>query len=260
MNILTLDQLQQVVPAAFADEPADHVSDRYSFISTRNVIEQLAERDWFPVKASQSAKVRDPRHATHQIVFRKLGDNIKLGDVSPELNLFNNHMALRRISMRAGFYRWICKNGLVVAVPGFVDERFDRIHIDDTAFEFEKAFAVAIERLDSAAEQIEVWRNTELNFGERMDFAAKAILLKNHDDPVWSKHFDAREYLNSRRPTDRGSDLWTIFNVVQENIMKGGVQGAYRATRPITQVAEVQRINEGLWQLATEFGTTHGVN
>jgi len=51
-----------------------------------------------------------------------------------------------------------------------------------------------------------------------------------------------------------------VFNVVQENVMKGGVRGAVRETKPINQVAEIQRINQGLWQLATDYGKLHGVN
>lgn len=260
MKILTIDELQRDVPAAFALEPADHVSDRYSFISTERVIDQLAERDWFPIRASQSRKTQDQRHTTHQVTFRKLNTEIQLGGVCPEIHLFNNHAALKRAIMRAGFYKWACSNGLVVAVPGTVDVRFSYIHIDNAAFNFDQSFEAALIQIGTAADQIEDWMQVPLNFVEQNEFAAKAVLLRNHDDPVWSKHFDAHEFLNRRRPEDRGADLWTVFNVVQENIMKGGVQGAVRTTKPITQVAEVQRINEGLWQLATEYGKLHGIN
>lgn len=260
MNTLTMDELHRAVPAAFAEEPADNVSDRYSFISTREVIDQLASWEWFPVDAHQSTKVRDQRHATHQITFRKPDTRIQVGGVMPQINLFNNHAALKRAIMRAGFHKLVCSNGLIVSVPGLVDAKFSYIHIDNAAFNFEQSFYAALGQLNIATDHIKQWMETSLNFVEQNEFAAKAVLVRNHDDPVWSKHFDAHEFLNRRRPEDRGNDLWTVFNVVQENIMKGGVQGAVRTTKPITQVAEVQRINEGLWQLATEYGTIHGVN
>lgn len=260
MTILTIDDLERAVPAAFADEPADRVSDRYSFISTKDIIHRLTDLEWYPVEASQSAKVHDQGHTTHMITFRKRNPEIRIDGVTPQITMFNNHMALRRASMRAGFYKWLCKNGLVVAVPGMVDERFDKIHIDDAAFEFEQAFTIALNRLESATEQIEQWQNTELTYIEAEGFAARAVLIRNHNDPVWSGHFDPHNFLNRRRNEDFPNNLWTIFNVVQENIMKGGVPGAVRLTKPITQVSEVQRINEGLWQLATEFGNLHGTN
>lgn len=260
MKILRIDDLQQIVPAAFAEGPSDDVSDRYSFISTEKVITQLALREWFPVEAYQSKKVSDQHHATHQITFRRLNTRIQVGGVLPQINLFNNHAALKRAIMRAGFHKQVCSNGLVVSVPGMIDVKFSYIHIDNAAFNFDQSFDAALNQLDCATTQIEQWINTPLNFVEQNEFAAKAVLIRNHDDPVWSRHFDAHEFLNRRRPEDRGQDLWTVFNVVQENIMKGGVQGAVRTTKPITQVAEVQRINEGLWQLATEYGKTHSIN
>jgi hypothetical protein len=260
VKILTLDELERTVPAAFAESPAGHVSDRYSFISTRNVIERLADTGWYPARAQQSRKVRDQLHATHMITFRKPHAEIQIGGVVPEFHLFNNHAALKRAVMRAGFYKFVCSNGLVVAVPGAVDVRFSYIHIDGAAFDFEVSFEAALKQLDTASNQIEKWMGIQLTFLQEQEFAAKAVLMRNHNDPVWSKHFDAHEFLNRRRSDDRWHDLWTVFNVVQENIIKGGVQGAVRTTKPITQVAEVQRINEGLWQLATEYGSLHGVN
>jgi hypothetical protein len=260
MNTLTIDELYRSVPAAFAKSPADNVSDRYSFISSRSVISRLAEAGWYPTKAYQSPKVRDQTHATHQITFNRENASIKIGGVIPQIHLFNNHAALKRATLRAGFYRWVCSNGLVVSVPGTVDVRFSYVHIDGAAFNFDVSFEAALKQIDTASTQIEKWMSVPLNFIEQQEFAARAVLLRNHHDPVWTKHFDAHEFLTRRRKDDLSSDLWTVFNVVQENIMKGGVQGAYRETKPITQVVEVQRINEGLWQLATEYGQLHSVN
>jgi len=254
MITLTEENLRTLVPSAYAEGPADTVSDRYSFINTRSVIDRLADRGWFPVRASQSTKVHDLLHTTHNITFRKSDERIKVGDVSPEISVTNNHAAFKRAIMRAGFYRWACTNGLVVAVPGLPDARFSVIHIDDAAFDFDLSFETALSQMEAATAQIEKWIHTPMNFIERNDFAAKAILLRNHEDTIWSKHFDAHEFLTIRRPADMQNNLWTIFNVVQENIIKGGVMGNARKTRPITQVSEVQRINEGLWELATQYG------
>jgi hypothetical protein len=248
-----------MVPAAFAEAPAERVSDRYSFIPTEPLINLMAERAWFPTDARQSGRVSDPLHTTHMITFRQPDSRVKVGDVSPQVTLFNNHAAQRRATLRAGFYRWLCANGLVVSV-GMVDIRGDYIHIDGASFDFEADFNNAIGRLDDACKQIAQWTEIKLNFVQQNEFAAKGILIKNNNDPYWSKHFDANEYLTRRRDGDKSNDLWTVFNVVQENILKGGVQGAVRTTKPITQVSEIQRINESLWQLATDYGNLHGVN
>jgi len=254
---MNLQTLEKIVPAAFAEEPADHVSDRYSFISTREIISKLGERGFVPVKASQSKRARDQRHTTHMIVFENPDFRFDVGDVAPQVINFNNHAAARRATLRAGVWRKACSNGLVVSA-GQYEAEFSVIHKDGNSFDFDKEFDRVIKELEGVTHTIKEWMNLKLNFVQKQDFASKAILIKNQNDPYWSKHFDSHEFLTPRREVDRADDLWTVFNVLQENIMKGGVQGPNRITKPITQVTEVQRINEGLWKLAFDYAKSHG--
>lgn len=58
-----------------------------------------------------------------------------------------------------------------------------------------------------------------------------------------------------RRPIDDGNDLWRVFNVVQENVMRGGItgrsaKGRASRSRAIRAIREDVRINNDLWQLA----------
>ncbi len=259
MTNLTLHDLHQMVPAAFATEPASNVSDRYSFIPSEPIIDEVMSRGWLPVEARQSHRVDDKLHATHMITFRQPNCEIEVGGVLPQLTMFNNHAAAKMFKFLGGFFRLVCSNGLIIGT-GIAESRIIRIHKDGAEVDIEAAFTEAVGRLDDALQFVYKWQQVPLNFVEQNDFAAKAVLVRNHDDVCWSRHFDAHEFLTRRRDVDKSNDLWTVFNVVQENIMKGGVQGASRTTKPITQVAEIQRINQGLWQLAQDYGTLHGVN
>lgn len=260
MKTLTISELRKIVPAAFAEEPADTVSDRYSFIPTEPIIEELLARGWAPVNARQSHRVVNKRHATHMIEFQQPGNGIhRVDDYAPQIVLFNNHAAQRRFVLRAGIFVKVCSNGLVVAI-GIGSNEIAEIHIDGAKCDIDEAFSGTLIQLEQAATLIPKWQQVHLNFVQQNEYAARAVLIKNNNDKYWSKHFDAHEFLNRRRFADRKDDLWTVFNVVQENIMMGGVQGASRTTKPINQVVEVQRINEALWQLTTEYGKLHGVN
>ena len=58
-----------------------------------------------------------------------------------------------------------------------------------------------------------------------------------------------------RRLEDAGDDLWRTFNVVQENVLRGGIprrSANHRLTRTrgITAIREDVRLNAGLWELA----------
>ena len=69
--------------------------------------------------------------------------------------------------------------------------------------------------------------------------------------------------LQRRRPEDYpGDDLWSAFNVVQENLTQGGVQGltqGRRSTRAIQAVPSLVQVNQGLWAASRrDLQRTHG--
>ncbi|MNG31048.1 hypothetical protein D3C84_1167890 [compost metagenome] len=58
-----------------------------------------------------------------------------------------------------------------------------------------------------------------------------------------------------RRAEDRASDLWTTFNRVQENTIKGGLrgrnkQGRRTTTRAVNGIDQDVKLNRALWVLA----------
>jgi hypothetical protein len=62
-----------------------------------------------------------------------------------------------------------------------------------------------------------------------------------------------------RRHDDQASDLWTTFNVVQENVIRGGLTAVGRdangrrrrtTTRAVNGIDQDVRLNKGLWVLA----------
>ena len=61
--------------------------------------------------------------------------------------------------------------------------------------------------------------------------------------------------LTARRREDQKNDLWTVYNRIQENFIKGGMRGYGKtgkrmSTRAINSVSEDIRLNKALWQLA----------
>ena len=58
-----------------------------------------------------------------------------------------------------------------------------------------------------------------------------------------------------RRPADERDDLWTVYNVLQENLIRGGVRyrsasGRELRSRGIRAIRDDVRINSRLWQAA----------
>ena len=84
-----------------------------------------------------------------------------------------------------------------------------------------------------------------LRFGERTEGQPPA--------PV-----TAEQLIEARRPEDLGHSLWTTFQRVQENTLRGGqpgrsVQGRRIHTRPVGSIDRGVSLNRALWVLAEEM-------
>jgi hypothetical protein len=58
-----------------------------------------------------------------------------------------------------------------------------------------------------------------------------------------------------RRADDSRGDLWSVFNRIQENLIKGGLRarvanGRRQTTRPVQGIDNGIRLNRALWLLA----------
>jgi len=71
-NGFSLDQMQEIAPSVFADKPRDTMSDRYGFVPTVSVVEELTGRGLRPVYVGQTVSRDEERRpfAKHLIRFR----------------------------------------------------------------------------------------------------------------------------------------------------------------------------------------------
>lgn len=250
-NIITMDELRRLAPAAFAKAPADRVSERYGFIPTGKLIAQLGDHGWFPVHAWQPKRSQDPLHGTHEIKFTRPKAKVRVGGVLPQLVLTNNHMARRAWKLMAGFFKLICSNGLVVSAG--IGETMARIvHVGDAEVDVSEQLNTAVNRLGSACNQIDLWKQIELDSGQELRFATLAAQIRARtNEPI--QGLSAGEFLTRQREEDSGHDLWTVFNVVQENSIRGGIRPLGRPLRGINSAMADIRINTRLWELAEDF-------
>ena len=80
---LTEKELKDRAPSIFTKQPSQKVTDKYSFIPTVRVLEDLDKLGWEPYQASQrkSRKLEDNLFTKHLIRFRhksigQLGDSL----------------------------------------------------------------------------------------------------------------------------------------------------------------------------------------
>jgi len=250
-SALSTDALRERVPAAFAPAAHERTSAAYTFISTERVLSALASAGFLPVEARQAARARSPVHARHLIRLRRRFETIALRDAIPEILFLNSHDGTSAYQLRVGLYRVICTNGLVVSAGVFPTWRV--AHRGDVVADVVQAALEISERFDLLAAAVERMERTQLDRLQQLDFAGEAVALRFPKD--LPEAIEPSRFLVPRRAEDVGNDLWRTFNVLQENLLRGGIlrrtaSHRLRRTRRITAIQEDVRLNSALWDLA----------
>lgn len=104
-------------------------------------------------------------------------------------------------------------------------------------------------------------KNTILHTGQMEELATSVVKIRKEIDD--NEKFDIDEQtildiLNPVRDEDAGSDLWTIFNVCQEKMIKGGfnalnTKNKMRKQRGITSIKKDIEFNQRLWKIAMNY-------
>lgn len=252
---LSNDQILKYAPAVGATEPFSEVSAKYSFIPTIDVVNILRDQGWIPVQAKQ-ARVRIEEKdgfQKHLVRFQKSGLEITTGE-RLDLLLYNSHDRGCAFNLAASVWRQVCSNGLMVANDLFT---FSHRHINFNGDAFlESAHRIANGASEIAA-QVDYFKSIELTPDERGVFANMALHAA-YDEPQKAPIVPDR-LLTERRINDKGNDLWTTYNVIQENIVKGGLFGRSKTTGKSQKTREIKsldkdlKVNKLLWLLTTEM-------
>jgi hypothetical protein len=265
---LTDQDIMRMAPAAFADTQADHLSDRYGQVTTADAIGILADYGFAPVQAAQVQTRKASRdHAAHLIAFAPTSGDVSTDGTRGELILYNSHDGQSSLKLFAGAYRFICSNG-IVAGDGF-DARLR--HTKGTVSNFEDMLRDTAASLPDLMGRIERMQSVQVDPMQALDFAYNAATLRwewlGADAPESGLYADKGTLVSMLRPTrygDQSNDAWTVYNRVQESLVRGGAKvrsfteknphGAKRKARPIGSVSGVVKTNRELWDLATECG------
>jgi hypothetical protein len=259
---LTEDELRKLAPSIFATEAHSSRSDRFAAIPTIEVLRGLANEGFHPVGAKQSvARLDDRRDFTKHLIRLRRLDNLeqyRVGDTVCEMLLKNANDGTSAYDLLAGLFRICCLNSMV-SQTGTIDSVKVRHSGDVTHKVIEGTYRVLGEAQKALAAPTE-WSTMRLARDEQQAFAQAAHVLRFGDaDGEVTTPIQPEQLLRPRRVEDRNSDLWSTFNVVQENVIKGGLHGVGRdannrrrrvTTRPVNGIDQDVKLNKALWVLA----------
>ncbi|EBX7331779.1 DUF945 domain-containing protein [Salmonella enterica subsp. enterica serovar Sandiego] len=249
---LTREELMQYTPSVFGEDKHASRSDRYSYIPTITLLENLRREGFEPFFACQS-RVRDPgkrEHTKHLLRLRRAGQIT--GQQVPEIIILNSHDGSSSYQLLPGYFRQVCTNSLVcgqslgeIRVP----HRGDIVgKVIEGAYEVLSVF-------DRVEEKREAMQSLQLPPPAQQALAKAALTYRFGEEhqPVTTA-----QVLTPRRREDYGQDLWTVWNTLQENLLKGGlpghtVQGKRTHTRAVNGIDGDVKLNRALWVMAEQM-------
>lgn len=261
-TVLTIDELKEKAPSVFATSAHPSVSGNYKFIPTIEMLETLMTQGWEVVQAGEH-KVRKAGKAGYQKhLIRLRNPNLPMvNDSEVDLLVYNSHDRTSAFKFLAGVYRFVCANGMVTGQDLF--KPISVRHIGYKATNVIEASYRVIESVPQITESINAMNTIELTQDEKLTFGKQAIIAKygpqtiDKDTGVTIPYPVTPELvILPNREADQGNSLWNTFNVIQENLVKGGQKDWYsgrRMTREVKSIDKSTQLNQKLWMLAEDF-------
>lgn len=273
-NFLSMDDLRKACPAAFKTSPTNpNVSERYVQASTATVIEDLAKLGWYPTEAKQCrAKkgskgirsfhmiaLQNPNVKISKIVENSDGTSTEIVDSYPRIILTNSHDGFNSFKFILGLVRLICSNGLVLC-----SDEFANLSIRHINYTFETLRTVVTDivgRVPYIVNTMNDMKNTIISDDNKKELATAVVKIRKEMEDNQQIELDEATIMDILMPVreeDKGDDLWTVFNVCQEKMIKGGFYSVgknnkSRKQRGITSIKKDIEYNQQLWNLAMNY-------
>lgn len=247
---LSDDDLRAVAPSIFAPEPHASRSDKYAYIPTVAVLDGL-RREGFEVFHARQSGCRDlTRHSyTKHLLRLRHPTQVALDQEYPEIVLVNSHDGSSSYRIYPGWFRLLCLNGLIVGETGPTVTVPHKGDIKDQVIEGAYQVLGYAETIGNRRREMAA---IPLSRPEQTAFAEAALTLRW---PERTPPIIPDALLEARRRNDLNPDLWTTFNRVQENLMRGGQSGRSannrrQRVRAIGGIDQSVALNRALWTLA----------
>lgn len=251
LDTLTLDKAVELVPSIGSDHPSAQVSERYQFVSSRDILERVQQDGWRITNATAQSRSPYAQHRVTLVHENNLEiDNIRGEEGIPRIEMFNSHNRTKRLMFAIGFFRFVCSNGLIVASGPSETIRTKHRFSDDRLEEIMEQVTHISAKFPAISETIETFKSRSLDEAEQKAFAKYALVGRFLYRPEMPKRYAndmsraVDKLLEHRRDADNGNSTWQVYNRVQENLISG-VDGFFR---PIKGYSDNVRVNQLLWK------------
>lgn len=275
ITVLSNEAIVATAPSIGTTEKREGTSENYQLFPTLNVVNKMREQGWLPTKASQS-KCRDVDnrpYTKHMVAFShahaieqaKTGLKhkphqhiIETGVNIPQVIITNSHNGTTAYTVRAGLFRLVCSNGLIIESMMLGAQRVRHFGEENTITAVVESTEKIALRLPMLNESIKMMEATTLTTKQMESFVIEANAIRWGKDSV-PDGLAVASVNKAQRSEDAGATLWRTLNRVQESLVKGGARfwdntnQRRGKVRPIQAVDADIKFNTALWSLAETF-------
>jgi len=260
---LSDEQIYKIAPSVFALEAHESRSQRFVAIPTIDILNQLRREGFECVGVKQSTARSESRtnYTKHLLRLRRIADDAKysVGDTVFEILLRNANDGTAAYDLLGGLFRIVCKNSLVRQC-GTVDSVKVRHNGKNVIGDVIEGTYRVLGSAELALTAPQDWSRIALNRDDQEVLAQAAHTIRFGDaDGNVSTPIRPTQLLEARRFADQRDDLWTTFNRVQENAIRGGLTAYNReadrhtTTREVRGIDQDLKINKALWLIGEHF-------
>ncbi|GAB2208838.1 DUF932 domain-containing protein [Roseibium sp. ROS1] len=268
---LSEDELRRLAPSIFATSAHESRSERFQPIATIDILRGLMDEGFMPVGAKQGNPRDDSKRdfTKHLIRLRRLDEDAKysVGDTVCEILLKNANDGTSAYDIMAGLFRIRCMNSLV-SHSSTIDSVKVR-HSGDVGGKVIDGTYRVLKEAEKALVAPADWSGLKMDRDEKQIFAEAAHIARfGNSEGETNTRIKPSQLLSPRRSGDVSSDLWTVYNVCQENCLRGGLRAAFRdehgrirrtSSRAVNGIDQDIKLNKALWVLSEKMAELKGL-
>jgi len=245
---MNIQDIKTIAPAVFTTSPSPKMSNLYTFVNTFDILEAFNLDGWNISSVKQMGR---SEYAAHEIRLRN-AIMPKVGDTFPEVIIRNSHNGMTRFNVGAGLFRLACSNGLVVptAIAQSISLRHQNFELGEVK-RLTDEFALKMPTIQTSVDKMVAKTLTD---GEKDMFVREAVKIRWKEGSI-PNSMSVESLLKPKRVEDEVNNMWSTFNTVQENFIRGGfgytsVGGRRVTAKQVNNILTSNRINMKLWELA----------
>jgi hypothetical protein len=229
-------------------------SNKFGFISSSNLVQTLENKGLklADVVESKIRKNKKTRLGYQKHVMR-FNTGISNAHGNLQLLAINSHEGSSSLTFRLGFFRLVCSNGLIVGSDLIPQVKVR--HTSNGLLKLDNAIDEVMEYQISATNAMSRMMDTKVN-SETFETLSRNILKIRLNDKYSDKLVPLFE---SKRWEDDKQDLFSVFNVIQENVIRTGFYVMNKETNVSTKIRAIRGVesnvilNNALFNEAMKF-------